>query len=79
MLETQQLLAEKKLGKQWDDKAKQNYVEFVENGEKHQIWIEDAMSLKHRVELVKRYGLKGSAAWYVGQETPEIWPVFQEP
>ncbi|QRG70373.1 glycosyl hydrolase family 18 protein [Brevibacillus choshinensis] len=77
MVETQQLLQEKKLTKKWDDKTKQNYVEFIENGEKHQIWIEDEMSMKHRLELVNKYKLKGSAVWYVGQETPDIWPIFQ--
>lgn len=77
MLETEQLLAEKMLTKKWDDQTKQNYVEFVENGEKHQIWIEDEMSMKHRLDLVNKYKLKGSAVWYVGQETPGIWPVFK--
>ncbi|WNC12159.1 glycosyl hydrolase family 18 protein [Brevibacillus brevis] len=77
MVETEQLLAQRNLKKKWDDKAKQNYVEFVENGEKHQIWIEDEMSMKNRLDLVNKYKLKGTAAWYIGQEDPGIWQVFQ--
>ncbi|WP_312116489.1 glycosyl hydrolase family 18 protein [Brevibacillus reuszeri] len=76
MLEGDEIIKDKGLKKKWDKNVKQNYVEFVENDEKHQIWLEDKESLQQRVELVNKYDLKGTAAWFIGQETPEIWPIF---
>lgn len=77
MIETEQILMDKKLDKKYDPKTKQNYVEFVEKGEKHQIWVEDETSLQNRLDLVKKYNLRGSAVWYVGQEIPGIWTIFR--
>lgn len=76
MTEVEQIIREKGLTKVWDAKAYQNYVEFKENGEKHQIWVEDETSMKYRRYLVNKYCLRGVAAWYIGQETPDIWNVF---
>ncbi len=76
MIEVDEIIQDKQLQKKWDKNVKQNYVEFVENDEKHQIWLEDKDSLQQRVDLVNKYDLKGTAAWFIGQETPEIWPVF---
>ncbi|MGG1661050.1 glycosyl hydrolase family 18 protein [Brevibacillus sp. NRS-1366] len=76
MIEVEEILKNKGLHKKWDDKARQNYVEFVENDEKHQIWIEDEKSLQERLDIVSKYKLRGTAAWFIGQETPDIWPVF---
>lgn len=77
MLEAEAILKSKGLDKKWDDEAKQNYVEFVEEDEKHQIWMEDEKSMQERLKIVTKYNLRGTAAWLIGQETPEIWPVFQ--
>jgi len=77
MLEAEAILKSRGLDKKWDDEAKQNYVEFVEQDEKHQIWMEDEKSMQERLKIVTKYNLRGTAAWLIGQETPEIWPVFQ--
>lgn len=76
MAEANKIVQEKGLKKKWDPQAKQNYVEYTENGEKHQIWIEDDKSINQRLNLVERYKLRGVSAWYMGQESPEIWHVF---
>jgi spore germination protein YaaH len=70
------IIADKGLVKRWDPTTKQNYVEYIENGEKHQIWVEDQISLKQRLNLVSRYKLRGVAAWSIGQESPDIWQAF---
>nr|WP_246625259.1 glycosyl hydrolase family 18 protein [Fictibacillus nanhaiensis] len=77
MLETEKLIMEKKLTKKWDEKTSQNYVEFIENGEKHQIWVEDKESMKLRYDLVKKYNLRGTAAWYVGGASEDIWNILK--
>jgi spore germination protein len=73
ILETEKLIQYKKLVKKWDRKTSQNYVEFMEDGEKHQIWVEDRDSMKLRYDLVEKYHLRGTAAWYVGGASEDIW------
>ncbi|RNB80149.1 hypothetical protein EDM56_27450 [Brevibacillus fluminis] len=79
MVEMEQIIKEKGLQKKWDDRAKQNYVEYMEKGLKHQMWVEDEVSMKQRLGLVDKYGLKGVAVWAVGLEKPSIWSVFGLP
>jgi spore germination protein YaaH len=75
--DVEKMIAEKGLVRQWDPKTRQHYIEFVENNEKHQIWVEDQYSLKQRLNLVNRYKLRGAAAWLIGQEPPEIGQAFK--
>jgi spore germination protein len=77
MLETEKLIQVKGLKKKWDSKTSQNYVEFMEDGEKHQIWVEDKDSMKLRYDLVEEYNLRGTAAWYVGGASEEIWNILK--
>jgi spore germination protein len=77
ILETEKLIQEKGLKKKWDRKTSQNYVEFMENGEKHQIWVEDKDSMKLRYDLVEKYHLRGTAAWYVGGAPDDIWNILK--
>ncbi|OPA78649.1 hypothetical protein BVG16_12360 [Paenibacillus selenitireducens] len=76
LIEVEEIIAEKGLQKKWDPNTKQNYIEYTENDEKHQIWVEDDKSLKQRLDLVNKYKLKGTAAWFIGHEPPEVWQVF---
>lgn len=56
----------------------QNYVEYKEGDKKVRIWIEDAVSMQKRAELVKQYDLAGIASWRRGFETPDIWQVIKD-
>jgi spore germination protein YaaH len=76
LTDVERIIAEKGLVKKWDQKTRQNYVEYIEGNEKHQIWVEDENSVKLRLNIINKYNLKGAAVWSLGQETPEIWPVF---
>jgi spore germination protein len=76
MKQVEQLIAEKGLQKTWNAAAQQNYIEFIENNEKHQIWVEDRQSMQLRRDLVNKFYLSGVAAWAIGMETPDIWQVF---
>ena len=40
--------------------------------------IEDVKSLEPKLKLMKEYGLAGSAAWALGQETSDVWPLIQQ-
>ncbi|MDR1801848.1 MAG: SH3 domain-containing protein [Lachnospiraceae bacterium] len=60
----------------WDDTAKQNYAEWYVDSTLYRIWLEDAQSISAKLELMKEYGLAGTAAWASGLEDPAIWDVI---
>lgn len=70
-------IAQKGLSKKWDKKAEQRFVDYVENGARHQIWIEDEKSMEKRLNLVKKYKLAGISAWAIGQESPNLRAKFK--
>ncbi len=41
------------------------------------VWFENAQSIKAKLDLVDRYGLRGSGSWSLGQELPEIWDWYE--
>ena len=53
MNEVVQIISSKGLKKVWDQNTQQNYVEYIANGEKHQIWVEDKQSIELRINQVK--------------------------
>ncbi|WP_307603824.1 glycosyl hydrolase family 18 protein [Paenibacillus sp. V4I9] len=66
------------LTKKWDPAAKQNYVEYTDSAGRHQMWLEDQTSMTARWNLVKKYSLAGVSAWAIGQESTDIWNVFNK-
>jgi spore germination protein YaaH len=42
----------------------------------YDIWYENEASIKAKLELVKKYGLKGTGSWSLGQETKETWSYY---
>ncbi|MFC5530412.1 glycosyl hydrolase family 18 protein [Cohnella yongneupensis] len=76
LVDVDKIIANYGLIKKWDPTTKQNYVEYIKGIERHQIWLEDENSVKLRMDIINKYKLKGAAAWWIGQETPEIWQVI---
>jgi spore germination protein YaaH len=75
----QNLIRDKKLTPVLDEASGQNYVEYKEGQQTTvKIWIEDELSMKKRIELVRTYDLAGVASWSRGQEKTEIWPLIKE-
>lgn len=68
-----EIINEKKLKPVFDAAAGQNYVEYKEDGNLTRIWIEDDVSIKARVALVRKYDLAGVATWQRAFQTPSIW------
>jgi spore germination protein YaaH len=60
----------------WRDKEKQYYVEYASGSNTSRIWIEDSRSIAHRLNLVSKYNLAGSACWQISQGEDRIWNVF---
>lgn len=74
----QKTIQEKKLTPTYDKASGNNYVEYKEGDKTIKIWIEDAVSMKSRAELVKKYDLAGIASWSRSFETPDIWNVIKD-
>lgn len=64
--------------KKWDDDLKQNYVEYTEDGNKKQIWIEDLDSLKEKISLTTKNNLAGIASWQKGMEIDDVWAMIKQ-
>lgn len=41
------------------------------------IWYENEQSIKAKVDLVEKYGVKGTGSWSLGQEDPTLWHSFK--
>ena len=74
----QNLITEKNLIPVFLEDVGQHYVEYKEDGKTKKIWIEDSVSMRSRIELVKKYDLAGVASWRRGFESPDIWETIQE-
>ncbi|MGG4480184.1 glycosyl hydrolase family 18 protein [Paenibacillus illinoisensis] len=72
------LIKEKKLKPALDSPTGQNYVEFTEDGATKKIWIEDAVSLQARVELIESLKLGGVAAWNRSFANASAWKTLQQ-
>ena len=47
---------------------------FDEEGAANVVWLQDAESLRDRLDLARRLRLLGFSAWRLGHEDPEAWP-----
>lgn len=66
------------INKEWNEELKQYYVEYSKDGATYKMWIEDAESIRAKVELVKQYNLAGTAAWEKDRETENIWTIIKQ-
>ncbi len=48
----------------------------IKNGN-YAIWYENADSIKQKLNLVGKYGLKGAGNWSAGQETADVWDYYE--
>lgn len=62
----------------WDKDVSQNYGSYEKEGATYKIWMEDAQSIAEKVKLVPKYKLAGVAAWKLGFESSDIWPVISD-
>jgi spore germination protein YaaH len=57
----------------WDDEQQVSYAFFPVGGTFEWIFMEDARSFRARLDLMRRYGLRGFSVWVLGPEDPAIW------
>jgi len=62
----------------FDETTGQNYAEYMKDGKRYRIWIEDEISMRSRIKMVHEFNLAGLASWSRGFEEPHIWDVILE-
>ncbi|MBO7743507.1 glycoside hydrolase [Paenibacillus sp. MWE-103] len=60
----------------YDSAANQVKYTYEQDGHQHVFWAETPDTVKARVDLVKKYGLAGIAAWRLGYESPDMWTML---
>ncbi len=63
--------------RKWNDDLKQNYVEYTDEDNKKQVWIEDINSLKAKLSLITENNLAGVGSWAKDMETDNVWQLFK--
>jgi spore germination protein YaaH len=57
----------------WDDVQKSPFAMWENRGVFEHMWIEDARAFMAKMELVKKYKLRGYSVWLLGDEDPAVW------
>jgi spore germination protein YaaH len=71
------ILKDKNAVLRWDDEDKIHYAIYRSNFLYEYIFVEDAASFKAKLELVKKYKLRGISNWCLGEEDPAVWNFFK--
>ena len=71
------VLSRNKVTAQYDEASGQNYAEYSKNGITYKIWMEDMDSLHERLKVIAGADVAGVAAWRLGFETEQVWPVIE--
>ena len=62
----------------WNEKTGNNYVSYDYNNTTYMMWIEDADSIRIKLQKFKELEVGGFACWKLGQETEDVWKVLEE-
>ncbi len=57
----------------WDEKQKEAYAFWQNDGINEFLFLEDARAFAARVDLMRQYKLRGYSVWVLGQEDPAVW------
>jgi len=61
---------------QWDSQWRSPWFEYTDGASQRTVWYEDSRSLKEKLDLMEEFGLRGFAAWRLGDEGPDFWPLI---
>lgn len=62
----------------WDDATGQNFAQWSANGGTNMVWLEDAQSLRAKLEVMKTQNVGGVAVWQLAYSTSSAWEVINE-
>lgn len=78
MVTAEQFISNHGITVEWDETTCQNYGEYTSGDSRYQVWLEDADSIRVKLNVMENYGIGGVAEWRLGFEKPEIWDVIGE-
>ena len=62
----------------WNEKAGVNWAVWDNDGVNEYLFIEDAQSLKPKLDVLKKFNLRGISVWVLGSEDPAFWPALKK-
>lgn len=74
----QQYIEEHGITTRWDEETCQNYGEYQSGDSYYQVWLEDADSIRVKLNIMEKYEIAGVAEWKLGFEAASIWDVIEE-
>lgn len=74
----QQYISDHGIDISWNEETCQNYGEYQSGDSYYQVWLEDADSIRVKLNIMNKYGIAGVAEWKLGFEVPSIWDVIEE-
>lgn len=78
MDKAQAYIADHGITTRWDEETCQNYGEYQSADGFCQVWLEDAESIRVKLNIMQKYGIAGVAEWKLGFEEPSVWDVIEE-
>lgn len=78
MRNQKQFLKEHGIEVAWDEGKGQYYGAAYVDGTTYEIWMEDASSLREKLNVMSKYEIAGVAQWKLGLETEDVWTVIGE-
>ena len=61
---------------QYSGASQAPWFRYTRAGVVHEVWFEDAKSIRAKLELVAEYGLHGAGYWNLMRPFPENWAVL---
>jgi spore germination protein len=73
------LAAQMKVNIEFDEGDASPWFKYTDaQGKEHEVWFEDARSMRAKYETAKEYGLRGVSFWVLGIPFPQNWPVVRD-
>lgn len=57
----------------FDTRAASPYFNYTKSGQLHEVWFEDARSVRAKLELVEQFHLRGVGAWNIMRPFSQMW------
>ncbi len=77
MAVAKQLLENHGVSPSWNEQLGQYYGEYMSDGCKYMVWVEDETSIGLKMKLIRDYELAGVAEWSLNLAENRIWEVIQ--
>jgi spore germination protein YaaH len=74
--DVQNLVQKTNAAVKWNDEYESPYFLYIENGDHHEVWFENAESIKAKLDFAKRIGIAGISFWRLGDEDPKVWELL---